>query len=118
MVFVVILLAMGSRVRAQVPAPPSPTTPPAPPEANENLPPTSAREAQLEERLRRLEDMNRRILQQYEEMDRRHGERYERLSREFRILQERVQEEVTGAQGAAPATGMGPRRGPASFPTT
>ncbi len=94
---VVGVAAIGgcSSVFAQASAPP-PTS-----EANPNPVPPASREAQLEERLRKLEAMNQRILQQYEALERKHTERYEKLSREFKSLQDRVK------QGAAGGTSGG-----------
>lgn len=68
-------------------------------------PPAGSREALLEERLFKLEEMNRKILQQYEVMEQRHNERYASLSRDFKALQEKIQQApVAGAGG--PASGV------------
>src|SRR5512135_3430779 len=96
-----IAIGGGSFVLAQTPAPPpvpeanpAPAVPAAPP----------AREALLEERLRKLEAMNQKILQQYEASERRHNQRYEKLSQEFKALQERLEaESARGASEGDPA---------------
>jgi phosphate-selective porin OprO and OprP len=86
----VVAPALSSVVLAQPPA----TAPlPAPaPSAPAPAPPVN-REVALEERLRKLEAMNQKILQQYEAMEQRHNERYAKLSQEFKSLQERLKAE-------------------------
>src|SRR4051812_23928337 len=80
-----VLATMGTGLRAfgQQPPPPPDSPPPA-------ATPAVSREAQLEERLRKLEAMNQRILQQYEAMEKKHSERYDKLSQDFQALQQRV----------------------------
>lgn len=92
-----ILGACASMVLAQ--DAPTPTTPPVPSATTAPASPPQApsREAQLETRLRGLEEMNRKILEQYQAMEKRHNERYDALSRQFQDLQKQV-------QVAAPAT--------------
>ena len=75
-------------VRAQAPEAPPPAPPPA--AANPKPAAPTPHEAELEERLRKLEAMNQRILQQYDAMEQKHKEQYEKLSQDFQALQDRV----------------------------
>jgi hypothetical protein len=93
-----ILIGAGSSpARAQAPGP-AVDSQPAPP---------ATREAEFEERLRKLEAMNQRILQQHEAMERRHNERYEKLSREFRILQDQMKSDAAQNGGDVGSNGIG-----------
>ena len=99
----------AAQVAAPLPAPVTPTPSPSTATPAESSPPASAapesaapatsREATLEERLRKLEEMNQKILKQYETSERQHKERYDELSRDFQDLQGRlkVQEDVEAA---------------------
>ncbi|HMB06958.1 MAG TPA: hypothetical protein VKP69_24885 [Isosphaeraceae bacterium] len=83
---------------------PSETAQAAAPAAAAASAPPPSREALLEERLRKLEAMNQKILQQYEASELRHNQRYEKLSQEFKALQERLEaESARGASEGDPA---------------
>jgi hypothetical protein len=110
----IVMSTGGSFAGAQAPAP----------AVDPAASPPATREAELEVRLRKLEVMNQRILQQYEAMERRHNERYEKLSQDFRALQDRVKSDstsnrgggglngtVTSGGGAAPSSGAPERVG-------
>ncbi len=97
--FFLLLGALHGRsvpeARAQDVKPDSAVQGPPPPSTTIPSPPAVApgsREAELEARLLRLEEMNRKILQQYEVMEQRHNERYSSLSRDFEILRTRIQQ--------------------------
>ncbi len=94
----VVAPVLSSAVLAQTPAS-APAPAPAPPDT---------REAALEERLRKLEAMNQKFLQQYEAMEKRHNARYEQLLQEFKSLQGRVTPRPAGGGGDPPGDGDGP----------
>jgi phosphate-selective porin OprO/OprP len=78
---------------------------PLPPAGNPDPAPASDREALLEERLRKLEQMNQKILQQYEEMERKHNARYEKLSQDFRALQDRLKSDAGSRESGSGSNG-------------
>ncbi len=51
--------------------------------------------------MRKLEEMNQKILQHYESMDRKHSERYEALSKEFQGLQRHLQQQAVPVRSAS-----------------
>lgn len=97
----ILVLAWTSIVHAQIPPAPAPaSTSPAPSIAAPSLPATTggttARETELEQRLRRLEKM-------YEQMEQKHSERYATLYKEFQTLK-KAQAPVVSVAPAVPAT--------------
>jgi len=113
-------------VPSPLPAAESPPSSPPPPESAPAASRPDRGEA-LEERLRRLEETNQKILKQYEAMERRHQERYEVLSRDFQDLQGRLKERegvdeaqpedaaiegLDGGGGGGGGGGSGGNRGP------
>jgi hypothetical protein len=71
-------------------------------------------ETALEGRLRRLEEMNQRILQRYEAMEKERAVRYNKLSQDFKTLQERLKFESAPNVGTGGMTGCLMVRSPGS----
>jgi phosphate-selective porin OprO/OprP len=101
-----IAILLGHQFPVIAQAPPVPAVPAASPAPAPDAPAT--REAMLEDRLRRLEETNQRILQRYEAMEKEHAERYKKLSQDFKALQERVQAGSAPTVGAVGTTGVAP----------
>jgi hypothetical protein len=76
-----VAIILGRQVPVTAQTPPIPAVPPASPSPAPA--PSTTSEAVLEDRLRRLEEMNQRILQRYEAMGKEHAERYNKLSQDL-----------------------------------
>ncbi len=96
-VAVAMLMIWLSSVHAQSPASsPNPAAAPA-----------ATKDSALEERLRKLEAMNQRLLQQYEAMEKLHNERYKKLAGEFETLKESIKERPEGGVDQGDGSGDG-----------